>query len=181
MKSISIYCGASDDVDQNYIDTAFQMGIAVAERGIQVIYGGGGTGLMGALANGALSVSGDVIGIIPKFFNTTEKAHASLTRIEVVDNMHERKARMAELADAFIALPGGFGTLEELFEVLTWSQIGLHSKPIGLLNTHQYFDTLISFLNQVEEKGFTHSKLHNLYSVTNSPDELLDILINHKH
>lgn len=181
MKSISIYCSASDDIDQGYFDAAFQMGVAVAERKIGVIYGGGGTGLMGAVANGALSAGGDVTGIIPELFNTVEKAHDRLTRVEIVDSMHQRKARMAELADAFIALPGGFGTLEELFEVLTWSQIGLHSKPIGLLNTHQYFDTLISFLNQVEEKGFTHSKLHNLYSVTNSPDELLDILINHKH
>lgn len=178
MKSICIYCGSADDVDQSYLDAAFQMGAAAAGRGIRVVYGGGSTGLMGALANGALSTGGEVIGVIPEIFNTAEKAHAHLTRTEIVEDMHQRKTRMAELAEGFVALPGGFGTLEELFEVLTWSQIGLHEKPIGLLNTNQYFDRLVSFLEHVDVQGFTFSRLHDLYSLGTRPDALLDVLAN---
>jgi len=179
MKSITVFCGASDEVDQTYLDIAYKMGLAIADRGMRLVYGGGGTGLMGAVADGALSVGGHVTGIIPEFFNTVEKAHDNLSRIEVVVNMHERKARMAELVEGFIALPGGFGTLEELFEVLTWSQIGLHNKPIGLLNAYQYFDSLIDFLKQVKDKKFTTSNLDTLYSVAASPNELLEIMIQH--
>lgn len=179
MKSITVFCGASNEVDSGYLDIAFKMGLAIAERDIKLVYGGGGTGLMGALADGALSIGGQVIGIIPEFFNTVEKAHDSLSRIEVVANMHERKARMAELVQGFIALPGGFGTLEELFEVLTWSQIGLHNKPIGLLNAYQYFDPLIKFLNHIKDQKFTKSNLDSLYSVARSPIELLETIIQH--
>lgn len=177
MKSITVFCGASDEVDQTYLDIAYKMGLAIADRGMRLVYGGGGTGLMGALADGALSVGGHVTGIIPEFFNTVEKAHDNLSRIEVVVNMHERKARMAELVEGFIALPGGFGTLEELFEVLTWSQIGLHNKPIGLLNAYQFFDSLLDFLKQVKDKKFTTSNLDTLYSVAASPNELLETMI----
>lgn len=177
MKSITVFCGASDEVDQTYLDIAYKMGLAIADRGMRMVYGGGGTGLMGAVADGALSVGGHVTGIIPEFFNTVEKAHDNLSRIEVVVNMHERKARMAELVEGFIALPGGFGTLEELFEVLTWSQIGLHNKPIGLLNAHQFFDSLLDFLKQVKDKKFTTSNLDTLYSVAASPNELLETMI----
>jgi hypothetical protein len=178
MKSISIYCGSSDEVDQVYLDAAFQMGAVIAQRGIRVVYGGGGTGLMGAVANGALTAGGEVIGVIPEIFNTVEMVHDRLTRTDVVGDMHQRKARMAELAEGFVAMPGGFGTLEELFEVLTWSQIGLHEKPIGLLNTNQYFDRLVSFLEHVEEQGFTFSRLHELYSLGTTPSAVLNALIN---
>ena len=177
MKSITGFGVATEELDQTYVDIAYNMGLASADRGMRLVYGGGGTGLMGAVADGALSVGGHVTGIIPEFFNTVEKAHDNLSRIEVVVNMHERKARMAELVEGFIALPGGFGTLEELFEVLTWSQIGLHNKPIGLLNAHQFFDSLLDFLKQVKDKKFTTSNLDTLYSVAASPNELLETMI----
>ena len=115
-----------------------------AERGIAIAYGAGRTGLMGALADGALAAGGEVIGVIPDFFNTTYLAHAGLSRKEVVVGMHQRKARLVELSDAFVALPGGYGTFEELFEMLTWAQIGLHRKPVGVLNACRYFDPLLA-------------------------------------
>lgn len=176
MGSVCIYCGASDQVDTKYLDLASRMGEEAATRGLQIVYGGGSTGLMGALADGALSANGEVIGIVPEIFNTSEKAHDKLTRLEIVVDMHQRKARMAELVDAFIALPGGFGTLEELFEVLTWAQIGLHNKPVGLLNYNGYFDKLIEFLQEVEEKKFIHTPLMSLVQVSDSPNALLDMI-----
>ena len=176
MKSITVYCGASDDVDQFYLDAAFQMGIAIAQRGIQLVYGGGSTGLMGAVANGALSEGGEVVGIIPEFFNTKEKAHDRLTRLEVVADMHQRKARMAELVEGFIALPGGFGTLEELFEALTWSHIGLHNKPIGILNFNGYYDHLLTFLDNIYDKGFAQLPQPATIEIATTPKTLLKLL-----
>ncbi len=128
MNSICVYCGSSDKINPAYLEGATQMGQAIARRGLQLWYGAGSTGLMGAVANGALEAGGEVIGVIPALFHTPQLAHTGLSRLEVVDLMHQRKERLANQAEAFIALPGGFGTFEELFEILTWAQIGLASK-----------------------------------------------------
>ena len=134
MKKVCVYCGSSDKIPQVFLDAARSLGATLASRGMTLVYGAGSTGLMGAVADGALQAGGEVWGVIPRMFDTPQLSHKGLTRFEVVDNMHLRKARLVEISDGFIALPGGFGTFEELFEVLTWAQIGLHRKPIGLLN-----------------------------------------------
>lgn len=153
----------------------------MAAQGLQLIYGAGSTGLMGAVANGALENGGDVVGVIPEIFNTPTLAHNSLTRLEVLPDMHQRKARMAELADAFVALPGGFGTLEELFEILTWAQIGLHQKPVGILNIYGYFDPLLTMIQQANEEGFIYQEHQALLSSSDNPGSLLSALFNHEH
>ena len=173
MKYVCVYCGSSDNVDQKYFDAARQMGVLLANREITLVYGGGSSGLMGAIADSALSSGGEVIGVTPEFFFNQDVSHQNLTRLEVVADMHQRKARMADLADAFIALPGGLGTLEELFEILSWSQIGLHVKPVGLLNVNRYYDPLLAFLKQVSDQGFTYSELNNLYLLAESPEEMM--------
>jgi uncharacterized protein (TIGR00730 family) len=164
---------------QDYLEAARQMGAALAGRGLQLLYGAGRTGLMGALADGALEAGGEVIGIIPAIFNTRQLAHRGLTRLEVVESMHQRKTRLAELADAFIALPGGYGTFEEFFEILTWAQIGLHSKPIGLLNSHHYFDPLLAMVEHARAEGFIYDEHRALFTWTESPAVLLDALASH--
>ena len=179
MKSICIYCGCSDRVRPVYLESARQMGTALAERGLTLVYGAGSTGLMGALADAALEAGGQVIGVIPAIFNTPRLAHNGLTRLEVLDTIHLRKARMIELSDAFIALPGGFGTLEELFEILTWAQVGLHHKPIGLLNTQGYFDPLLGLLDHIEQEGFIYSEHRQLLSQAETPQALLEALEKH--
>jgi hypothetical protein len=178
MKSICVYCGSSDLVQDKFIAAAIEMGEKISGKGIRLVYGGGSSGLMGAVADSALAKGGEVIGVIPEHFNTKELAHMGLTRLEVVDDMHQRKARMIELADAFIALPGGFGTMEELFEVLTWSQIGLHRKAIGLLNVDGYYDALLEFLSHASEEGFAFNEHQGLYRQSDKADTLLDQLAN---
>ncbi len=173
LHSLCIYCGSSDKVDHDYLVAAERMGRTIAERGLNVVFGGGGTGMMGALADGALAAGGRVIGVIPELFNTPELLHADLDELHVVKSMHARKAMMAELADAFIALPGGFGTLEELFEMLTWMQIGLHTKPIGLLNVRSYFDPLIELVKHAQDQGFIYHEHLELIRVDDRPDELI--------
>jgi hypothetical protein len=155
------------------------MGEAIASRGLELVYGAGSTGLMGAIADGALEAGGQVIGVIPGYFNTPQLAHGGLTRIEIVDTIHQRKARMAEMADAFIALPGGYGTLEELFEILTWAQIGLHSKPVGLLNTLGYFDPLLAMVEHARNEGFIYAEHRALFTHAADPESLLDSLKSH--
>jgi uncharacterized protein (TIGR00730 family) len=176
MKAVCVYCGSSDEVPKKYIDAAREMGEVMAARGLQLIFGGGSTGLMGAVADAVLDAGGEVIGVLPLHFNKPELAHARLTRLELVDGMHPRKARMAELADAFVALPGGFGTLEELFEAMTWAQIGLHAKPIGLLNAYGYYDHLLKFLDHANKEGFTFWEHQKLYTHSDDPEKLLDTL-----
>lgn len=180
MKSVCVYCGSSDKMHQDYLEAARQMGAALAGRGLQLLYGAGRTGLMGALADGALEAGGEVIGIIPAIFNTPQLAHCGLTRLEVVESMHQRKTRLAELADAFIALPGGYGTFEEFFEILTWAQIGLHSKPIGLLNSHHYFDPLLAMVEHARAEGFIYDEHRALFTWAESPAVLLDALASHR-
>lgn len=180
MKSVCVYCGSSDKMHPDYLAAARQMGVAVAQRGLQLIYGAGGTGLMGAVAEGALQAGGEVVGVIPTYFNTPQLAHQGLTRIEVVDTIHQRKARMAELAGAFIALPGGYGTFEELFEILTWAQIGLHQKPVGLLNVRGYFDPLLAMVEHARLEGFIYAEHRDLFTHAGEPHALLDALVNHR-
>jgi uncharacterized protein (TIGR00730 family) len=179
-KNICVYCGSSDKAQAVYLEAAFMMGETIARAGIRVVYGAGATGLMGALADGALQAGGEVIGVIPALFNTPQLVHHGLTQLEVVETIHLRKARMVELADAFIAMPGGFGTWEELFEILTWAQIGLHQKPIGLLNTRNYFDPIIALVEHAHEEGFIYSEHRELFTFARQPVSLLEALTNHR-
>ena len=176
LERVGVYCGSSDDVDPSYLQAARHAGQALAGRGVTIIYGGGGTGMMGALADGALAANGQVLGIIPRRFNNAELAHLGLTELRVVETMHERKAAMAELAQAFIALPGGYGTLEELFEILTWAQIGLHSKPVGLLNVRGYFDPLLTLVDHMRVEGFIYDEHRALLACESDPEVLLQRL-----
>jgi uncharacterized protein (TIGR00730 family) len=180
MKTICVYCGSSDKMHPHFLEAAREMGRAIARRGLQLWYGAGRTGLMGAVADGALEAGGEVIGVIPVYFNTPRLAHAGLTRLEVVDTIHQRKARMADQANAFIALPGGFGTFEELFEILTWAQIGLHQKPIGVLNVHGYFDPLLELVEHARREHFIYDEHRALLSSAAEPEALLELLENHK-
>lgn len=173
IQSICVYCGSADGVRQEYYQAAFGMGQALARSNIRLIYGAGKTGLMGAVANGALQAGGEVIGIMPANLNLPQLVHAGLTKLEVVDNIQLRKARMSDLADAFIALPGGYGTFDELFECLTWAQIGLHHKPIGLLNTLDYYDPLLATIQHALSEGFIYAEHSILLVHDNDPVSLL--------
>lgn len=174
IKSICVYCGCSDKIKPIYLEAAHQMGAAIARRGLGLVYGAGRTGLMGAVADSALEHGGEVIGILPKIFNTPQLAHKGLTRLEVVADMRASKARFAELSDAFIALPGGYGTLDEFFETLTWAQVGIHAKPIGLLNTKNFYAPLLQFFDRVEEEGFIYPEHRDLFIYSAEPEKLLD-------
>ena len=179
MNSICVYCGSSDKTHPDFQDAAYEMGTVLAGQGITLVYGAGSTGLMGAVADGALESGGEAIGVLPRIFNTPQLAHPNLTRLEIVDDMHKRKARLEELADGFIALPGGYGTLEELFEILTWAQIGLHKKPVGLLNVRQYFDPLLEFIDNARAEGFIYAEHRSLFTSSEKPLSLLKALENH--
>jgi len=154
MRSVCVFCGSSPGEDPAYRAAARELGMALARRGLTLVYGGAKVGLMGAVADGALSQGGEVIGVLPEALMIKEIGHTGLTRLEVVSSMHERKARMAELSDGFIALPGGAGTLEEIFEIWTWGQLGIHSKPVGFLNAAGYYDKLAAFLDHTVEEAF---------------------------
>lgn len=176
IKSICVYCGSADGVREDYYAAAKVMGAELARAGIKLVFGAGKTGLMGAVADGVLNAGGQVVGIVPAHLNLPQLIHAGLTRLEVVANMHQRKARMFELADAFIALPGGYGTFEELFEVLTWSQLGLHQKPIGFLNTLGYFDPMIQLIQHALAEGFIYAEHRTLITNSADPHALLEEL-----
>ncbi len=169
IRRVCVFCGSSQKVPQVYLDAAAALGRFLARQGCEVVYGGGSTGLMGALADAALAAGGRVIGVIPEHFYTPNLAHTGLTRLEVVPDMHTRKARMAQLADAFIALPGGFGTWEELFEALTWAQIGLHEKPVGLLNVQGFYTPLLDFIAQARSQGFLFKDHEEMLVVAEDP------------
>lgn len=154
IKSIAVFCGASHGGRPDYAGQAFSLGQLLAQRGITLVYGGGRAGLMGAVADGALAGDGKVVGVITRLLEDRELGHTGITDLRVVETMHERKMMMAELADAFIALPGGLGTLDEMFEILAWAQLGIHAKPVGLLNTAGYYDSLMTFLDHVEQEKF---------------------------
>ncbi len=171
--NIAVYCGSSFGVNPTYQETAKTLGQLLAARGIGLVYGGGKVGLMGAIANAVLQAGGSVIGVIPHALKQREVAHMGLTDLYVVPDMHTRKAKMIELADGFIVLPGGIGTLEELFEVWTWAQLGYHQKPVGLLNVEGYFDLLLGFLDFGVAQGFQKSATRALLLVESQPLELL--------
>ena len=181
MKSICVYCGSSDAVSPDYLTAARQMGQVLAKRGFRLIYGGGKTGLMGAVANAALESGGEVIGVIIPSMNTAPLAYNGLTRMDVVPDMHARKARMHELSDGYIALPGGFGTLDELFETLTWGQVGEHEKPVGLLNVKGYYIPLLRALQHAVQEGFVFQEHLDTLACESDPEALLDAMQNHKH
>jgi uncharacterized protein (TIGR00730 family) len=176
MKRVCVFAGSSAGNQPEYQAVARQLGEALAARGVGLVYGGARVGLMGAVADAALTSRAPVIGVIPAALVAKEIAHQGLTELRVVASMHERKALMADLADAFIALPGGWGTMEEFFEVLTWGQLGLHHKPCGLLNVHGYFDRLLSFLEHSFEEGFVRREYRSMIAVADSPGALLDAL-----
>src|SRR6266545_5407107 len=158
MKRICVFCGSSAGKAPAYLESAQATGRALARRGLGLVYGGGSVGLMGALADAALAAGGEVIGVIPRAMIAEERAHKSLTELIPVESMHERKHRMAQLANAFVALPGGIGTLEEVIEIFTWLQLGLHLKPVGLLNTCGFYDLLLRFLAHMRDEKFLSSK-----------------------
>jgi len=180
MKSILVFCGASAGHDALYTEQAFAFGKALAERNIQLIYGGASIGMMGAVAQGCLEHGGKVVGIIPSFFVTKEVAHEGLSEMIVVKSMHERKLLMYKMTDAAVALPGGFGTLDELFEILTWSQLGMHQMPVGLLNINGYFDHLLEFTRNMHNAGFISSSDRTLLSSSGDIDELLQQFQNYQ-
>ena len=177
MKRVCVFCGSSSGVRPGYRAAAEELGRRLAGRGIGLVYGGARVGLMGVVADAVLSARGQVIGVIPEALVSKELAHTGLTELRVVASMHERKAVMADLSDGFIAIPGGWGTLEELFEVLTWGQLGLHQKPCGLLNVEQYFDGLLSFADRMIEEGFVRRENRAMISVSSDPAALIDLLV----
>jgi hypothetical protein len=180
MKRICVFCGSSRGSRPAYAEAARQVGAELARRGIGLVYGGGRVGLMGILADAALAAGGEVIGVIPAALLAWEVAHANLTELQVVGSMHDRKARMAELSDAFVALPGGYGTLEEFCEVLTWSQLGLHRKACGLLNVERYYDPLLALLDHAVAERFVRPDHRALVLEATEPDLLLDRLASYE-
>jgi uncharacterized protein (TIGR00730 family) len=174
LKRICVFCGSSPGAKSEYAQAARQLGQALVSRGIGLVYGGGRVGVMGAIANAVLDAGGKVTGVIPTGLFDKEVAFTELSDLRVVSSMHERKALMAELSDAFIALPGGLGTFEEFLEILTWAQLGLHQKPCGLLNVCQYYAWLTSFLDHAVGEQFIQSAHRSMLLVDESPDALLD-------
>ncbi len=174
MRRVCVFCGSSPGANPAYLTAAQAMGRALAARGLGLVYGGGSVGLMGAVADAALAAGGEVVGVIPRALQLRELAHGGLTHLHVVGSMHERKAKMAELAQGFVALPGGMGTLEELAEILTWAQLGLHARPVGLLDVAGYYAPLVSFLDRAVQEGFVRPEHRRLLTVAGDPTTLLD-------
>jgi uncharacterized protein (TIGR00730 family) len=176
MPRIAIYCGSSAGKDPLHRDAAYRFGREMVARNYGLVFGGGKVGLMGAVADAVLEAGGDVIGVIPDFLATKELRHPGVPDMRIVSDMHTRKALIAELSDAFVALPGGLGTLDELFETLTWSQLGLHAKPVGLLNIAGYFDPVIEFVDRSVTAGFCLREHRELFFVADDAATLLDRL-----
>ena len=180
MKRICVFAGSNSGARPEYLAAARELGRVLAQRQLGVVYGGARVGLMGALADEALSGGAHVIGVMPESLVAKEVAHRGLSELRVVKSMHERKAMMADLADAFVALPGGWGTVEEFFEVLTWAQLGFHRKACGLLNVKGYFDPLLSFVDHGIDEGFVRREQRSMISVSGSASKLLDVLAAYK-
>ncbi len=174
---LTVYCGSQRGEHPSYARAAEQLGRSMGRRGVGLVYGAADFGLMGVVADAVLAESGEVIGVIPDHLIDADGAHPGLSRLERVPTMHRRKQRMMELADGLIALPGGFGTFEELFEALTWAQLGLHQKPVALLNVHGYFDGLIQFLDHAVQAGFLSSSNRALLHVASDPQDLLNAVL----
>jgi uncharacterized protein (TIGR00730 family) len=177
IRSICVFCGSSAGVTPAYESAARAFAIAAATRGIRIVYGGASVGLMGAIATAALDAGGEVVGVIPRALVDREIARAGLTKLHVVETMHERKAMMADLSDAFVALPGGLGTLEELFEVWTWGMLGLHAKPYGVLDVDGYYAPLIRFLDHARDEGFIRPAQHAMLVVDDDVDQLIGKMV----
>ena len=180
VRAVAVYCGASDGRNAVYLEAARTLGAELARRGITLVYGGGRVGLMGALADAVLAHGGQVVGVMPDFLVRREVAHPGLTELRIVTTMHERKAAMAQLADAFIVLPGGLGTFEEFFETLTWTQLGLHDKAHGLLDTNDFFAPLLDLLSHIRREGFMRDRAQALVQVSSDVASLLDALSQHE-
>lgn len=178
IKRVCVYCGASPGLNPNFTLKAKELGHALAFSGVELVYGGGRVGLMGVVADAVLEKGGTVIGVIPQMLMDLEQGHPGIQDLRIVNDMHERKATMATLADAFIALPGGFGTLEELFEVLTWSQIGYHQKPVAILDVDQYYHHLGKFIEHAMVSGLLNPQYGKLFQVTHSAQEALKLCFN---
>jgi len=176
LKRICVFCGSSSGVNALYTEAAQAVGRLLCRGGVELVYGGGNVGLMGVLADACLAEGGRVIGVIPQALVDKEVAHQGLTELRVVSSMHERKAVMAELSDAFAALPGGYGTWEELFEMLTWTQLGIQRKPCGLLNVNGYYDPLLELADQAVSEGFLREANRELLHSDDDPERLLDRL-----
>tara|TARA_B100001971_G_C18197366_1_gene542343 strand:- start:352 stop:945 length:594 start_codon:yes stop_codon:yes gene_type:complete len=176
LRKLAIYCGAATPPDSRYIELAREVGALLAQRGIGVVYGGGRLGLMGALAQGALAEGGEVIGVIPHAMVEREFANHDCTQLITVDTMHQRKQHFTDLADGFITLPGGMGTMDELFEALSWAQIGYHENPVGLLNAFGFYDDLVRFINRMADTGFVRATHREILQVADNLPELLDKL-----
>jgi uncharacterized protein (TIGR00730 family) len=181
MKSICVFCGSSDSVHADYKTAAYQLGKLLAEKGVRLVYGGGKTGLMGAVANGAVEAGGEVIGVIIPSMNTAALAHTGLTRMDVAPDMHGRKARMHELSDGYIALPGGYGTWDELFETVTWAQTGAHEKPVGLLNVREYYNLLLDAMDHAVAEGFIYPEHRKALFCETDPNQLLSNMEKYDH
>jgi uncharacterized protein (TIGR00730 family) len=180
MQRICVFCGSQMGTSDLYRQAAADLGRLLVQRDYGLVYGGGHVGLMGSIADAVLQAGGEVIGVIPEAMVVRELAHTSVTHLQVVPSMHARKARMAELADAFIAMPGGYGTFEELFEIITWAQLGVHCKPIGLLNVAGYFDALLTMVEQAIATGFIRPEHRQLTVVAAQPEALLEALASHQ-
>ena len=178
MNRLAVYCGCSSGDSSLFKLAATELGALIASQGMALVYGGARIGLMGSVADAALASGGEVIGVIPDALTLDEVVHTGLTHLEVVGSMHERKARMLELADGVVAMPGGFGTLDELFEALTWAQLRFHAKPIGMLNLNGYFDPLLSFLDQSVSMGFLSERNRALLLDATTPESLIHRLLN---
>ncbi len=181
MNSICVFCGSSDTVHADYLSAARTLGLVLAERGLSLIYGGGKTGLMGAVASGSLEAGGEVIGVIIPSMYTKALAYDGLSRMDVTPDMHARKARMHELADGYIAMPGGFGTFDELFETVTWAQTGAHEKPVGLLDVRNYYTPLLAAIDHAMNEGFIFKEHRDVLFCESDPNKLLDIMAGYNH
>jgi uncharacterized protein (TIGR00730 family) len=180
MQTVCVFCGSNSGGDPAYAETAWRLGAALVARGLDLVYGGGHVGLMGVVADAVLAARGRVVGVINRALVEKELAHGGLTELLVVETMHQRKALMAERADAFMGLPGGFGTLDELFEILTWRQLGMHARPIGLLNVAGYFDHLLGWIDHSVRERFVKEKHRDLLLVADDPERLVEMLQNYR-
>ncbi len=180
MNRICVFCGSKTGNSPLFLEAAIQLGRVLAERGLDLVYGGASIGLMGAVADSVLTGGGKVVGVIPEAMASKEVAHDGLTEMHVVSSMHERKSMMARLADAFVALPGGFGSFEELLEMITWAQLGIHRKPVGILNVAGYYDPLIQLFEGAIEAGFIKPRNRQLFVIEQEADRLLQTLLAHK-
>ena len=180
MNRICVFCGSKMGINPRFLETAIQLGRVLAERRLDLVYGGASIGLMGAVADSVMAGGGKVVGVIPEAMASKEVAHNGLTEMHVVSSMHERKSMMARLADAFVALPGGFGSFEELLEMITWAQLGIHQKPVGILNVSGYYDPLIQLFERAIEEDFIRPSNRQLFLVDQEPDRLIQTLLTHK-